>query len=318
MTVVFRAADDPAASRDERWRHVLGATVGPLDPRGVPDRMLAGEMGAVRVAEMVAAGEGGATRKAAHMSTSDPDVLKIDVLAAGSAVVEQGGREAALAPGDFAVVDLARPATWAMSGPMRLIAVVFPRAMLPLRHDELRRLTGLRIPGSRGAGALMSSLASQLPRHLDDYGRVDGARLGTAVLDLLAAGLAARLEREDRVPPDSRRRALLLRVHAFIEERLGDPSLTPASIAAAHFISLRYLHRLFESEQTTVADWIRRRRLERCRRDLLDPELRDRPVSAIAERWGIPSAAHFSRLFRAAHGVPPAEYRRNHGLDTSG
>lgn len=106
-------------------------------------------------------------------------------------------------------------------------------------------------------------------------------------------------------------------MHAFIEERLGDPSLSPAAIAAAHFISLRYLHRLFEGEQTTVADWIRRRRLERCRRDLLDPALRDRPVSAVAARWGLPSAAHFSRLFRAAHGVPPAEYRRM-ALDDAG
>jgi AraC-like DNA-binding protein len=47
----------------------------------------------------------------------------------------------------------------------------------------------------------------------------------------------------------------------------------------------------------------------RCRRDLLDPALRDRPVSAIAARWGITDPAHFSRLFRATYGVPPSEYR---------
>ena len=60
----------------------------------------------------------------------------------------------------------------------------------------------------------------------------------------------------------------------------------------------------------TVAGWIRSRRLERCRRDLADPSLAARPVAAIAARWGFSSAADFSRAFRTAHGVPPAEYRR--------
>ena len=67
----------------------------------------------------------------------------------------------------------------------------------------------------------------------------------------------------------------------------------------------------FHDEGLTVAGWIRRRRLEQCRRDLTDPALDARPVAAIAARWGFSSAADFSRSFRAAHGVPPAEYRRS-------
>ena len=58
-----------------------------------------------------------------------------------------------------------------------------------------------------------------------------------------------------------------------------------------------------------MAGWTRQRRLERCRRDLADPALAARPVAAIAARWGFPSAAEFSRAFRAAHGMPPGEYR---------
>lgn len=80
-------------------------------------------------------------------------------------------------------------------------------------------------------------------------------------------------------------------------------------IAAAHHISVRYLHRLFEAEDKTVASWIRGRRLERSRLDLLDPALAGRPVSAIGARWGFTSAIHFSRAFRAVYGLPPGEYR---------
>jgi AraC-like DNA-binding protein len=129
------------------------------------------------------------------------------------------------------------------------------------------------------------------------------------VLDLVTVALAARLDRTATLPPPTRQRALRQRVHAFVEARLGDPGLSPATIAAAHHISVRSLYKLFEAEETSVAGWVRQRRLERCRRDLLDPASAARPVSAVAARWGLVNAAHFSRAFRAAYGLSPVEYR---------
>jgi AraC-like DNA-binding protein len=123
----------------------------------------------------------------------------------------------------------------------------------------------------------------------------------------------ARLDREDEVAADTVQDALRRRVHAFIEQRLADPALSPAVIADAHHVSVRYLYKLFEGRHRGVAGWIRSRRLERSRRDLLDPALAARPVSAIAARWGLVDPAQFSRLFRAAYGTPPLEYRRTMG-----
>jgi AraC-like DNA-binding protein len=51
-------------------------------------------------------------------------------------------------------------------------------------------------------------------------------------------------------------------------------------------------------------------RVERCRADLTDPRLEGMPVHAIGARWGFRSPADFSRAFRAAHGIPPGDYRR--------
>ena len=68
-------------------------------------------------------------------------------------------------------------------------------------------------------------------------------------------------------------------------------------IAAANHISLRYLHKLFEPQPSTVAGFIRERRLERCRRDLADPSLAHVPVRAIALRLGFPDPARLNRLF---------------------
>lgn len=121
---------------------------------------------------------------------------------------------------------------------------------------------------------------------------------------------AHELEAEQSLPTETRQRALLASVHDFIARRLPDPRLTPQTIADAHQISLRHLQKLFHAEGLTVAGWVRHQRLERCRHDLADPRLRDRSINAIATRWGFGDAAHFSRLFRAAYGLPPSDYRQ--------
>lgn len=113
--------------------------------------------------------------------------------------------------------------------------------------------------------------------------------------------------REHRLGADSG--LLPVRVHAWIDAHLSDPCLDPAAIARANHVSLRCLHKLFRDEGTSVARWVRERRLDRCRRDLEDPALADRPVQAIAQTWGFDDQSHFSKIFKAAYGVPPGAYR---------
>ncbi|AKG43801.1 AraC family transcriptional regulator [Streptomyces xiamenensis] len=109
------------------------------------------------------------------------------------------------------------------------------------------------------------------------------------------------------LPPQ---RELFLVVQQYIRERLSDPDLSPSTIACAHHISLRHLHRLFRLHGLTVAAWIRRQRLEGCRRDLTDLAKFAQPIQSIAVRWGFTDNAHFSRVFRAAYGYPPSHLRR--------
>ncbi len=188
---------------------------------------------------------------------------------------------------------------------------MFPPSLLPLSRGQIRRLTATRIPASAGVGDLTSQFLLQLARNVDHYSPAEAARLSTAALEVLATRLAHELDAREWSTPEARRHALLTTVQAFIQQHLGDDWLSPATIAAAHHVSLRSLHQLFHDEGLTVAGWIRQRRLERCRRDLADPALADRPVAAVAARWGFSSAADFSRAFRALHGMPPAEYRRS-------
>ena len=102
---------------------------------------------------------------------------------------------------------------------------------------------------------------------------------------------------------------LLPQVTTYVYRHLGDPDLTPARIAAAHFISIRSLHRLWESRGVSISGWIREVRLARCRRDLADPALAHESIGTIAARWGMRNAAHFSRMYREAYGCSPRDHR---------
>ncbi|MDR0342737.1 MAG: helix-turn-helix domain-containing protein [Nocardiopsaceae bacterium] len=314
MSVVFRADGVPLASRVDYWREIISDVFLPLDLRGEagPDsaaELRTAEIGPIRLSESVT-GPGSSFltgRTPRLIRSSDPDICLVGVLVEGELRVAQDGRRAVLRPGDLSFTDPGRPFEHSFTA-VRNIRLSVPKAMIGLRDRELGELTGVRIPGDRGAGALASALAPQLAHSVDELPASEVARLGTAVVDVLAVALAGRLGRASAVP-GARERTLLHRVYGLIEQQLADPGLSPRSIAAALHISLRYLYRLFEAEPVTVSDWIRRRRLQRCRQDLRDPAQRNRPVAAIGAHWGFLSASHFSRVFRDAYRVSPAEFR---------
>jgi AraC-like DNA-binding protein len=95
----------------------------------------------------------------------------------------------------------------------------------------------------------------------------------------------------------------------FIDSHFTESTLTPAEVASAMGISLRHLHRIFSSTGCTLGDYVRARRLEQCRDDLLNPRLQERSITEIAFGRGFSDAAHFSHSFRKQFGISPRSFR---------
>ncbi|MFC9554418.1 helix-turn-helix domain-containing protein [Rhodococcus sp. NPDC056960] len=312
MSSLLHPGDQRLVSFDEFRESVSDAFV-PLemtsddhdDFRGV---VRGAAVGAVRVTEIVAAPHV-IRRTPRTIRAANPDYFKLGLQVRGRCVLTQDGREAALAPGDFSIYDTTRPYQLSFDDRFQMLVVMFPRNLLRVPSDGIAQLTASRVSGTHGLGALVTPLLRGLGEQIADASPAVAVHLGDAVLDLVGAAFAEQLHLVDGRAPTSRRNDLWVRVTAFIDDRLADRELDLHSIAAAHHISVRHLQKLFEAEGDTVSAWIRRRRLERCRRDLADHRYRDLPVSAIGARWGFVDAAHFSRLFKNTHGSTPGTYR---------
>jgi AraC-like DNA-binding protein len=233
---------------------------------------------------------------------------KLSLILAGTCMLVQDDRQAVLRPGDVAVYDTHRPYSLVFEEDFRTLVVMFPQRLIDLPAELVGRLTAVRMSGKEGVGNVVVPFLAQLGSNLEQLGGPAGARLAHSAVDLLSTMVATELDLAHAGADPHHE--LMRRIRAHIDANLHSPELNPARIAAEHFISTRHLHGLFQEQGTTVAGWIRTRRLEHCRRDLLDPVHAGRPVAAIASRWGFVDAAHFSRVFKTAFGRAPSELRR--------
>jgi AraC-like DNA-binding protein len=107
----------------------------------------------------------------------------------------------------------------------------------------------------------------------------------------------------------ARTSTLSLRAKQLVEDRLDDPDFDREELAAALGMSVRALSRLFSSARTSPSEYIRSRRLERCRYALLETKMASLTVTEVAFANGFNDSSHFSSAFRKAYGMSPRDYR---------
>ncbi|MFD8595577.1 helix-turn-helix domain-containing protein [Kitasatospora sp. NPDC059646] len=261
-------------------------------------------------------------RTDARVRRSDPGVFHLTFVQRGVLALSRDAEQTQLfRPGELTMLDSSRAYDLralgeraAAGGEPRVegVGIDFPVALLPTPPFRLRRLLGRGFRATGGPAAVLADFLVSLDRQAALLGPAVADRLGPIAVDLVAAWLADELEDDADLPDTARQRATVEQVRTFVRRHLHDPELTPSTIAAAHHISVSYLHRLFaqHTDGDTVAAWIRRLRLEKAHRDLADPALRTVPIGTIAARCGIPRPDDFSRAFRTAYGLAPRDHRQ--------
>ncbi|MER7694999.1 AraC family transcriptional regulator, partial [Streptomyces sp. NPDC097610] len=179
---------------------------------------------------------------------SDPELYHFSLNLRGTMGLTCSDHEAAYERHDLVLHDTSRPnimraITSHTEDTILGTGLFIPRKLLPLPENAIDSLIMRRLPAREGIGALLAQFLTQVSRDSASYRPGDGPRLGMIALDLLSALFAHALDDDNSLPPESHHQTLVLRIRAFVQANLGDPQLTPRTVAAAHHISTSYLHR---------------------------------------------------------------------------
>jgi AraC-like DNA-binding protein len=235
----------------------------------------------------------------------------LGLLLTGQGTLEQDGRLASLAPGDFVLYHGRRPFRLDLSGPYRYFVIDVGHGGASFLRQAAAAVANPELP-QLASGRILTSALVEMADLAPRMGPLTRQEMGEHISCMLRTVIHEANRREPEIC--AAQAAVLDRVLNYIDQHLGG-ELSPESIAAAQHISVRYLHTLFQRRDDTVGHHIRRLRMDRIRRDLADPDLAHLYASAVAARWGIPNPSHFSKLFREEFGVSPREFRQQTSLN---
>jgi AraC family transcriptional regulator, positive regulator of tynA and feaB len=296
----------------EGWRNALRPDWGWYNPKASKSETFAGRARLRRVYGLVAmdlscnAQRVDRTQRDAGLDGVDHYYAVFQT--AGESTVIQNDQAVKLAMGDAALVDSARPITYASEGRYGHFALQLPRRSL-VSHLGFHPEGGILRRGGTSAGRVLFHL-------IQDAGQSDGSGfspvdsyLQLAVYDLVGALFAS----SDPSPLSHHTDKLFARIRGIVKDGFDDPDFGPCQVAAEAGISLRYVQKLFTQRGSTCSEFIYALRLDHAagllkRRALLRT---NQPLSEIAYVCGFHDYAHFARKFRHRFGHAPGDHSRD-------
>jgi AraC-like DNA-binding protein len=312
MSLILDTRQIPAADRGDAVREVIARTVvhvnidfpaanGPAAFGAITDvgqiKVCSVRSNAIKVER---------TPRLAH--DEHPPSIFLGVQIAGSSLIVQGDREAVLRPGDLAFSDSTTPYSLLDSDGIRQHFFCIPMAALALPYDAIRQLAAVTLSPGHPVADLAATYFRRLASRPDIFEEPGIAAVGRPSIELVRALLTTHLDASALVK-ESAEETLLLRILEYARAHLAEPALNATQIAVAHHISVRHLYNVLARGGISLGDWIRARRLEECRDELSRPQSRPETISSVARRRGFTDPSSFSRLFRAAYGLSPHEWR---------
>lgn len=278
----------------------------PQQPRAVNVRAIITDVGGLRICP----GRTSALRieRTPKLARDDlePSIF-LNVQLSGSSMVVQGDREAVLHPGELVIYDSTAPYTVLDNTGVKGEFFRIPHAALAMPHNMIRDACAV----SLSPGHPLTSLTNDyLHRLVADPALLTASNadlVAYPTIELVRAVIATHLQARDPAV-ESLSATLPLRILEYARNHLHDPDLCAEQIAAAHYISVRYLYKVLAEQGISLADWIRTHRLEACRQELALA----RPatiIATVARRHGFCDISSFSRASRAVYGQSPREWR---------
>jgi len=316
--VAIRLATDPVSPRDrmEFAREVFGRKVFNLELEPDPDIALRMDfhMRALPGLKLVTGAASGvrSRRTSAQLADSNDDLFLSINNEAETFFIGQRGREVALGMGDAVLTTCAEP-SWFQRSDGLSTGISVPRSVFAHMSPLIEDRVGYLIPRHSEALRLLRGYVVGLDREMPLATPELRHLAASHVHDLLTLSVDIAGDSDARRASNGLKAARLRAIKTFVTEQLIGNDLSIATVASVHGLTERYVQRLFEAEGTTFSIFVNHQRLARVHRQLRDPRLAHRAVSAIAYECGFGDVSHFNRMFRRLYGRSPSDVRAIEG-----
>jgi AraC-like DNA-binding protein len=238
------------------------------------------------------------------------DLLYLCMTLTGTTVGSRGGREMVLSDGD-AVLMTNEEATWTMTSPssVNIAGIRVPRSAIAPLVPKLENVTMRRITKDTSGLRL---LRKYLDVVADDEALAASASQRLIVghfYDLVALALGASSDAKALAADRTVGTVRLAAIKADILANIHDGDLNATMVATRNRVTVRYLHKLFESEGITYSEFVLGQRLARAYFLLMNPLHSGRAISTIAFELGFNDLSYFNRTFRRRYNATPSEIR---------
>jgi AraC-like DNA-binding protein len=242
------------------------------------------------------------------------DLLYLCMTLTGTTVGSRGGREIILSDGD-AVLMTNEGATWTMTSPssVNIVGIRVPRSAIAPLVPKLENITMRSI-------ARDTSGLRLLRKYLDVVADDEALAAPTSqcliishFYDLVALALGASSDAKALAADRTVGAVRLATIKADIVANLDDGSMNATMVATRNRVTVRYLHKLFESEGVTYSEFVLGQRLARAFAILRNPLHSRHAISTIAFELGFNDLSYFNRSFRRRYNATPSEIRDGAG-----
>jgi len=313
MTQVARYSTAEVAPRDRfaYWREAVCESYVQLGCEAQQVSDFSGDLSITRHSVLsisdVSGGQHSVVRRKRDISIAAEDYFLVSLQRKNTSRLTQFGNQSVLRPGDIGVYDSSHPYLLELSDSFFQTVLQLPKDRLLARLPVARMMGGTKIDGQSGIGKMVRENILSLTEHLDGSDPTVSELMQDTLIDLLATGLAAgRSQMADLASPEQH---VVLRVRSFIASHFGDPDLDRNRVAEEIGISVRRLNSILSKQNSSIAQEIRRKRLDAVAAQLKDPRYEGHSISEIAMNCGFNNLQHFSTVFRAAFGATPRAYR---------
>ena len=234
------------------------------------------------------------------------DSILITFPMTGDVRFAQKNRQLTSSPGQFFIELSNLPYEFYHLQQVSLYVIKVPLALLSPQMGTIERQFARSLSIDEGAGRLLVFQIRQILELIQQHrlAALEVKILEQQLLNLIVLTLSA--PKEVMMSNSSSIQSVhLKRIEHYVYLHLENPALTPAMVAAACHVSVRYLHKLFADLPYSFSEWVKELRLKQANHILKTKSYVT--IDEVAHRVGYGDQGYFSRIYKQHFGYTPRD-----------